>query len=135
MEKSTILFLCPYGGAKSVIAASYFNRLAEKQSLPYVGVAAAAEEPYDAVPAPVAGLLERDGFDVRSFKPHHVAAADVKAATKIVTIDCNITEVDVAGTAVERWDDVPKVSVDLDASAAAIRRHVEALVAELPKRR
>lgn len=133
--RSTVLFLCPYGGAKSVIAASYFNRLAEKHALPYVGVAAAAEKPYDAVPAPVAGFLERDGFDVRAFKPRHVEAEDVKTATKVISIDCNLVGVDVTGAAVERWDDVPKVSVDLDASAAAIRRHVEILVAELRERR
>ena len=125
--KSTVLFLCPYGGAKSVIAASYFNRLMDERGLPYVGVAAAAEEPYAAVPAPVADLLEREGFDVRAFKPRRVDANDVKNATAIVTIDCNV---DVAGA--KRWDDVPKVSVDLEGSAAAIRKHVEALAEELP---
>lgn len=128
---STILFLCPYGGAKSVIAASYFNRLANELALPYVGVAAAAEEPYEAVPGPVAGFLEREGFDVRAFKPRRVEAEDVKTATRVVSIDCDLTGVAIAGAAVERWDDVPKVSVDLDASAAAIRRHVAALAAEL----
>jgi protein-tyrosine-phosphatase len=121
--KSTVLFLCPYGGAKSVIAMSYFNRMAEEHSLPYVGAAAAAEEPYDAVPAPVIQLLARDGFDVQTFKPRHVDRADVETATRVVSIDC--------AHGGERWDDVPKVSEDLEGSAAAIRRHVEALVAEL----
>lgn len=133
--RSTILFLCPHGGAKSLIAASYFNRLAEEHALPYVGVAAAAEEPYDAVPGPVAGFLEREGFDVSAFKPRHVEAADVKTATKVVSIGCDLAGVDVAGAAAERWDDVPMVSVDLDASASAIRRHVEILAGELRERR
>ena len=125
--KSTVLFLCPYGGAKSVIAASYFNRLMEERGMPYTGVAAAAEEPYEAVPAPVAELLAREGFDVDEFKPRRVEAHDVKNATAIVTIDCKV-EAD----GVLRWDDVPKVSVDLEGSAAAIRRHVVALAEELP---
>lgn len=30
--KETVLFMCPYGGAKSVMAASYFNRIAEVAS-------------------------------------------------------------------------------------------------------
>ena len=126
--KKTVLFLCPYGGAKSVIAASYFNRLAEEQSLPWRAIAAAAEEPYEAVPAKVAELLEQDGFDVRAFEPRRVTTDDVQTAAKIVTIDCNV---DANGAAVENWDDVPKVSVDLDGSAAAIRRHVAALAAAL----
>lgn len=130
-KPGTILFLCPYGGAKSVIAASYFNRLAAAQALPYVAVAAAAEEPYDAVPAPVAALLEREGIDVRTFKPRHVQAEEVQTAARIISIDCERTDASLAGAAVERWDDVPKVSVDLDASAAAIRRHVDELAAEL----
>ena len=126
--RRTVLFLCPYGGAKSVIAASYFNRLAEERALPYVGVAAAAEEPYDAVPAAVAAFLEGEGFDVRAFSPRHVEERDFQSATKVIAIDCDAGN---ASGAIERWDDVPKVSVDLDGSAAAIRRHVEALAREL----
>lgn len=121
-----ILFLCQHGGAKSVIAASYFNRA----GLPYRAVAAAAEEPYDAVPAVVVELLEREGFDVGGFKPRHVEAGEVDAAMKVIGIDC-----DVRGVVTDRWDDVPKVSEDLEGAAAAIRRHVDALVAELRERR
>lgn len=134
-EKETVLFLCPYGGAKSVIAASYFNRLAEEQKLPYVAVAAAAEEPYAAVPGPVVQLLAKDGFDVRTFQPRHVAAEEVKNAAKIVSIDCDLARAGLGGVAVEEWNDVPKVSVDIDGSAAAIRRHVETLAAALRERR
>lgn len=129
--KSTVLFLCPYGGAKSVIAASYFNRLAEERKLPFVGVAAAAEEPYEAVPKAVADYLERDGFDVRVFKPRRVAVEEIGTAAKVVAIDCRLDGVDAELASIERWDDVPKVSVDLEGSAAAILRHVEALAEDL----
>lgn len=128
---ATILFLCSYGGAKSVMAASYFNQLAEEHALPYTAIAAAAEEPYEAVLPPVVELLEREGFAVRAFKPRHVQPEDVQAAARIVSIDCGAAGVE----ATERWDDVPKVSDDLHGSAAAIRRHVEELAAELRDRR
>lgn len=120
----TILFLCPHGGAKSVMAAAYFNRLAQQHGLPQVAVAAAAEEPYDAVPEPVAGLLERDGFDVRAFTPRRVEDDALQSAARVIGIGCGL-----AG--VEQWDDVPQASEDLHGSAAAIRRHVEELVEEL----
>lgn len=119
-----ILFVCTYGGAKSVMAASYFNRIAAERELPFVAAAAAAEEPYDAVPAPVADYLERDGIDVRAFKPRRVAEEEIDGAAKVIAIDCDVD-------GVEKWDDVPPASVDLEGSAAAIRRHVDALVAEL----
>lgn len=128
----TILFLCSYGGAKSVMAASYFNRLAAERELPFTAVAAAAEEPYAAVLPPVVQLLEGEGFDVQSFVPHAVAPAEVTAAARVISIDCDLAGVDVSGAALERWDDVPKVSEDLHGSADAIRRHVHKLVAELP---
>jgi protein-tyrosine-phosphatase len=131
----TILFLCPYGGAKSVIAASYFHRLAEQTGLDYVAIAAAAEQPYPAVPPPVADFLERDGFDVRAFKPRHFETDDVSTAARIVSIDCDLAASGLADSGAERWDDVPKVSEDLPGSAAAIRRHVEVLAEELRGRR
>ena len=112
------------------MAASYFNRLAREQALPYSATAASAEDPYDSVPEPVAGLLLRDGFDVRDFTPRPVEQSDVNDASRIVTIGCNLP-----GPQVERWDDVPAASDDLEGSAAAIRRHVEALVEELRGRR
>jgi protein-tyrosine-phosphatase len=121
-----VLFLCTHGGAKSVMAASYFNRLAEERSLPFAAVAASAEDPYDAVPEPVADLLLRDGVDVRTFTPRPVEPRDMSEAARIVTIGCELP-----GAEVERWDDVPAASDDLEGSAAAIRRHVEALVEEL----
>jgi arsenate reductase (thioredoxin) len=120
-----ILFLCQHGGAKSVIAASHFNRVAAERGLPFVATAAAAEDPYDAVPAPVAGYLHDEGFDVRELKPHRVAAGEIETAARIVTIGC-----DLAG-AHERWDDVPAASEDLEGSVAAIRRHVEVLAEDL----
>ncbi len=132
--KRKILFLCQHGGAKSVIAASYFNRLAEQQSLPYLAVAAAAEDPYAAVPPLVAEFLQRDGLDVRSFSPRHVEAGDVSSAARVVSIDCNLQDV-VVSSNLERWDDVPPASDGVDASASAIRRHVEALAKDLRGRR
>ena len=119
-----ILFLCQHGGAKSVMAAAYFNRLADERGLSFVAASAAAEEPYEAVPAPIAGYLEREGFDVRELKPHHVTPDEIESAARVVAIGCNIADA-------ERWDDVPPASEDLEGSAAAIRRHVEALAEEL----
>ena len=130
-QKSVVLFMCPYGGAKSVIAAEYFNRAAEASGLPFVAAAVAAETPYDAVPKPVAEFLKNEGFDVASFQPRQVAPSDLASAARVVSIDCDLTKLDAGNATIERWDDVPKVSADLPGSAAAIRRHVEQLVAEL----
>jgi arsenate reductase len=124
-----VLFLCSHGGAKSVMAAAYFNRLAEEQALPYVATAVSAENPYDSVPEPVADFLLRDGIDVRAFTPRPVEQGDVSDATRIVSVGGELP-----GARVERWDDVPAASDALEGSAAAIRRHIEALIEELRAR-
>jgi protein-tyrosine-phosphatase len=128
---STVLFLCPYGGAKSVIAASAFNRLAQDLGLPFVGVAASADVPYDAVPPGVVDYLAKDGVDVRAFRPRRVEAADLDAAAKVISIDCDLSMIDTRAVQIERWDEVPKVSDGIDASAEAIRRHVAVLIDQL----
>ena len=135
MANQTILFLCSHGGAKSVLAASYFNQLAEAQALPFTATAAASEDPYAAVPEPVADLLEREGCDVRAFRPRAAGAEDVREAAKVVTIGCDAPVLDVRDEVLERWDDVPQASEDLHGAAAAIRRHIAALAEELGGRR
>src|SRR5687768_15747898 len=126
-----ILFLCQHGGAKSVVAASHFNRLAAERGLPFVATAAAAEDPYDAVPTPVADYLQREGFDVRELAPHHVAPEEIETAARIVTIGCDLSGAESGAVISDRWDDVPPASEDLEGSVAAIRRHVEALAEDL----
>ena len=114
----SIIILCQHGGAKSVIAATYL------QAAGFEAVALSAEDAYDAVPEPVIELLKGEGYDVASFKPRQVEQADLQNADRLIAIDCPI-----AGA--EQWTDVPKISEDLDGSVAAIRRHVDALIAEL----
>jgi arsenate reductase len=129
MPKKSIVFLCQHGGAKSLIAASYFNRLNETAHLPYVASAAATEKPYEAVPSKIADFLERDGFAVRSFKPHRMTPSELAGAARVISIGCHVR-----GRNIERWDDVPMVDDDLPGSAAAIRAHIAKLVKQLEAR-
>ena len=128
---NTVLFLCPYGGAKSVIAASSFNRLASERGLPLTGVAAATEEPYESVPPSVAAVLAQEGIDVSKFRPRRVTKEDLSRALRVVAIDCDLSKTDTGSLLIERWDGVPKVSENLPGATRAIRRHVEKLVREM----
>ncbi len=133
-QHETVLFICPHGGAKSLIAASYFNRIAAERHLPFTAVAVAAEQPYESVPANIADFLEKDGFHVRSFKPRPVSGADLRSASKVISVGCDLTKVDTRGTAVETWDDVPLVDDGLPQSAAAIHKHVVVLINQIGSR-
>lgn len=133
-KQQTFLFLCEAGAAKSVMAASLFNELAPTHGIEMRAVAAAAAEPYEAVPPPVVELLERESIDVRDFVPRPVTSEDVDTAAGIVAIGCELSSAGVGPGEVERWDDVPNASEDLDGSATAIRRHVEELIRRLAPR-
>lgn len=130
-DSGPVVFLCSHGGAKSVIAASYFKQMAAERGLSIEAAAAAAEEPYDAVPAPVAELLERRGFDVSSFKPRRVAAEELRRAPLVFSIGCEPASIDGLGVSIERWDDVPMASDDLPGAEEKIREHVERIVARI----
>ena len=116
------------------LAASYFNRMAAEKNLPFTAVAVAAEHPYERVPANIADFLEKDSFHVRSFKPRPVTGADLRNASKVISVGCDLTKVDTRGTAVETWDDVPLVDNGVPQSAAAIRTHVIFLIDQIGSR-
>jgi hypothetical protein len=56
----TILFMCPHGAAKSVLASAYFQRLAKERGL-NVHVESAGTEPDATVSPAVAGHLKGQG--------------------------------------------------------------------------
>jgi protein-tyrosine-phosphatase len=126
----TVLFMCPHSAAKSVLAASYFNRAAEQRGLD-VRAEFAGTEPDDAISPTVLAMLAREGFDAPANGPRLVTDADLAAASRIVTMGCDVTSIE-AGR-LDDWSDVPPVSVDAEVAARAIREHVDALVDDLER--
>ncbi len=126
----TILFLCPHGAAKSVLAAAYFHRLAGEHGL-LVEAFSAGTEPDPAVNAAVIEQLRVDGLPVPDSPPRQVTDADLGSAARIVSLGCDLTGRLPAGVTPLDWSDVPPVSADLPAARHAILAHVEQLVAEL----
>ena len=128
----TILFLCPHNAAKSLIAAAYFNRLAEHSGLPITGDSAGTE-PSEAVSPVAAGMLLKDGIDISAYKPRRAAPEELQKSALIVSIGCTPQELNEATAPIEYWDDVPMVSQDPEGSRDAIRIHVEELVGRLQR--
>src|SRR5690348_7588469 len=59
----TVLFMCPHGAAKSVLASAYFQRAAKERGL-NVRVESAGTEPDPAVSAAVAAHLTKHGYAI-----------------------------------------------------------------------
>lgn len=130
---TTVVFVCEHGSVKSLIAASFFNRFAEAQGLPFRAIAR-GQKPEAAVPEPIREALRSDGFDVAGYKPLAYSAQEQPDALRVVAIGVPISTSTTSGPiALVRWDDVPAASEDYPASRAALQRHIEALLKDLQK--
>jgi protein-tyrosine-phosphatase len=129
-RRPTVLFLCPHGAAKSVLASAYFARVAKERGL-NVRVEAAGIEPQEAVSTVVTEHLQRNGYTVPVTKPRAVTKEDITGADVVISMGCDLTHLPVAPRALQKWDEVPGPSEDLKGADEAIRRRVIALVEEL----
>jgi arsenate reductase (thioredoxin) len=129
----TVLFLCPHGAAKSVLASAYFQQMAKERGL-NVHVDAAGTEPQEAVSPVVAEHLRRNGYNVPVKKPRAVTDDDLNSADVVISLGCDLGKRTVAPDKLRQWDEVPGPSEDLKAADEAIRRRVVALIDELMTR-
>jgi arsenate reductase (thioredoxin) len=127
----TVLFLCPHGAAKSVLASAYFTQLAAERGL-RVRVEAAGTEPAPAVSPAVAARLAQQGLTVPIDKPRTVTTADVADADIVISIGCDTSKIPPTDK-LRRWDDVPDTSADFPAADQALRAKAQALVDEISR--
>jgi arsenate reductase (thioredoxin) len=123
----SIVFVCLHGAAKSVIAATYLNRLSTERGL-QLRAAAAGIEPESEVPPQVCEGLLSDGLDVRRYRPRRVTPEELAAAWRVVSFGCDVREIASSNLAVEQWDDVPLVSEGFAAARDAIVARVRKLL-------
>jgi len=128
----TVVFVCEHGAAKSVIATTYFNKIAAERGLHaravYRGVNPQAELSVNALKG-----LREDGLTVPDQKPSPITQADIDTATVMFAIGCTLPSSARASGRADTWDDVPE-DKGYGATRDAIKAHVERLVDELLKK-
>jgi len=134
-QNQTVVFVCEHGSAKSVIAAAYFNRLAESKGLPYRAVSRGLN-PDSEIPANIRTGMSADGFDIRNWKPQLLGDADIHMAKHVVTLSCELpkTKSIEPGKLIE-WANLPAVSDGYPEARAEIVRRVEGLLKQLSSAR
>ena len=133
VEPPTVLFLCPHGAAKSVLASAYFQRLAKERGLDVLVVSAGTEPDAEVAPA-VANHLAKKGYEVPVAKPRLVTPDEVAAADVVISIGCDLTGYPTPRGTLLEWD-VPSPSADFARADEEIRRRVAELVDELVRKR
>lgn len=127
-----VLFVCEHGNVKSLMAASYFNRLAADRGLEARAISRGVAPDSTTVPTGIAAALRSDGFDVTDFHPEKVTPGDVTLAQRVVTIGTDLPAAfQVHGAAVQKWNDVPPASTNYPAARDALVRHVAKLIDEM----
>jgi len=124
-----ILFLCPHGAVKSVIAAAYTAQFAEEKGL-RVEVSNAGTEPDPAIPAKVIDLLAAHGLNVSNWQPKLVSNDMLERADRVISLGCDLEALQVPADKAQTWV-VPAPSEDLIACHDAIKSRVTQLIAEL----
>jgi arsenate reductase (thioredoxin) len=125
-----VLFLCPHGAGKSVLASAYFARLAKERGMNVI-IDSAGTEPDPVVGPAVAKHLREQGYEVPIAKPRAVTSADWESADVVVSMGCDLKGQPKPRGTLRSWDDVPGPGENLAGADEAIRRHVRELVDEL----
>jgi protein-tyrosine-phosphatase len=124
----TIVFVCAHGAAKSVLAAADCQRLAARQGLT-VNTRAAGIDPAPEIAPRVVAALRAGGLDFEGHRPRRVTREELQGAWRVVSFGCDLGNLAPPKAPVERWDEVPAVSEDIDAARAAIAARLPGLLA------
>jgi arsenate reductase len=126
---TTVLFMCPHGAAKSVMASAYFQKVAKERGL-NVRVDSAGTEPDPQLSQSVVAHLQKNGYAIPIDKPRAATAADMRGADVIISMGCDLGKLPAPRGQVRNWT-VPDFSADFDKAEQSIRDQVTKLVDEL----
>ena len=124
-----VLFICPHGAAKSVMASAYFQKLAKERGL-NVRVDAAGTEPEPALSKGVVAHLQKNNYAIPIEKPRAATAADMNSADVVIAMGCDLSKLPAPRGELKNWN-VPDFSANFDVAEQAIREQVTRLVDEM----
>ena len=125
-QNQQIVFVCEHGAAKSIIAAAYFNKLAQEKNLNARAIARGTHPDPELSPKAITGLKD-DGLSHTELVPQQLSVADVQSAQRIIAF-CELPSEYQTKASVEQWDGVPPVSEDYQKARDAILEHINQLL-------
>jgi arsenate reductase (thioredoxin) len=128
-QNSIIVFVCEHGAAKSVIGASYFNKMASEKNLGFHAIARGTHPDAELSPKTVSGLRE-DGLTPGESIPRKLTREDLESAERIVSF-CDLPDEYQQKAIVEQWDGIPPISEDYQKARDAIVARVQTLIEHL----
>lgn len=125
-DDRVVVFVCEHGAAKSVLAATHFDKLASEMGLTLRAVARGTYPDPQLSPQVVRGLL-KDGLAPKESFPRELSEDDVKTAFRIITF-CELPSEYQQEAIVERWDGVPAASENYEQARNVIKKRIGTLL-------
>jgi protein-tyrosine-phosphatase len=126
---TTIIFVCEHGAAKSVLAATYFDKIARELGLDFWAIARGAHPDPAVSPLTISGLVQ-DGLEPIESMPQKLTEADMQSARRVISF-CELPEEFQQSSLVEYWEDVSPVSENYERARDAIVDRIRQLIATL----
>ena len=125
-----VVFVCEHGAAKSVIAATEFQRMAKEKGLNLDVVSRGTSPDAEIAPGVRAGL-RADGLDAGSGNPVKVTKQDLAGAVKVISFGPDLSALLPEGAKVLDWSATPAPGKDYRAARDHIRQQLRSLLDEL----
>jgi protein-tyrosine-phosphatase len=121
-KKSTIIFVCEHGAAKSILAAAYFNTFASEMGLDLRAIARGTT-PDDELSLQTVLGLSRDGLHPTESTPQKLTETDLQSAQRVIAF-CELPVEARQQSTVEHWEGIPPVSENYEQARDAIVEHI-----------
>lgn len=131
-QQRKIVFVCEHGSAKSVIAATYFNKLAKEKNLPWEAVSRGTNPDQEISPK-TKQLLTQDNLLDKSFVPQKLSQEDVDAAEQVILFYA-LPETIQRKNNIQNWQEIQAVNDDYETLRNDIVSKIKPLIDSLTKR-
>ena len=130
-QEKKIIFVCEHGAAKSVIAASYFNKMAKERNLDYVAECRGTFPDSDVSPGVKDGLTKDKVFD-HNIKPQKLLISDTATVERIILFTPLPPELK-TNIKTENWSNIQNVDAEYEKRRDAIIKKITELLDSLEK--
>ncbi len=124
-----VVFVCQHGSAKSMIAASWFNKIAEQRGLAVRAISRGVT-PDTALHGPTEQGLGRDGLDTKALIPTQLTADVAGKALRVVAIGVENKPDFLKTDTLLEWNNVPSVGQNYDRAREDMVQKINTLISQ-----
>ncbi|HEX5942085.1 MAG TPA: hypothetical protein VFY66_07395 [Anaerolineales bacterium] len=128
-QNPMIVFVCEHGAAKSILAATFFNKLSLENDLRFKAIARGTHPDAELSSKTVSGLRE-EGLTPTESIPIRLSREEMESAQRVVSF-CTLPDEYRQKAVVEYWDGVFPVGEDYGRARDAILERLQKLMSDL----